>query len=264
MLSPSTQIGIGLAIVVATMTALWFVQRRTGNAGIVDVAWAASIGALSILFCATSNGYDLRRLLVAAAIGIWSVRLTTYLAFRVIGEEEDGRYAELRKKWGDKVQFKMFGFFQMQAAVALAFALPILVASRNEALLGFWDAAGGIVWLLGVGGVALSDWQLKQFRENSQNRGKTCRRGLWRYSRHPNYFFEWLHWWAYPCFAVGAAFWWLTPIVPLVLLYFLLFVTGIPPTEKQAVASRGEDYRKYQRTTNAFIPWFPKKEIHAR
>ena len=109
-------------------------------------------------------------------------------------------------------------------------------------------------------GVALSDWQLSQFKKNPENKGQTCQRGLWRYSRHPNYFFEWVHWWAYLPMAVGAAGWWAAVITPSVLLYFILYKTGIPPTEEQALASRGEEYRRYQRTTSAFVPWFPKRE----
>ncbi len=92
------------------------------------------------------------------------------------------------------------------------------------------------------------------------NRGRTCRRGLWRYSRHPNYFFEWLHWWAYALIAWGAAFVWVTVAAPFVMLVFVLFISGIPPTEARALASRGEDYRRYQRETSAFFPWFPKAE----
>lgn len=112
---------------------------------------------------------------------------------------------------------------------------------------------------MGFGGVALADWQLARFKSQADSRGKTCRAGLWRYSRHPNYFFEWLHWCAYLLLALGGPYSWLAAITPLVLLYFLLFVTGIPPTEKQALASRGDDYRDYQRTTSPFVPWFPRK-----
>jgi steroid 5-alpha reductase family enzyme len=92
------------------------------------------------------------------------------------------------------------------------------------------------------------------------NRGHTCRDGLWRYSRHPNYFFEWLHWWAYVPLSLGAAGGWATILAPLVMLFFLFCVTGIPATEAQALQSRGADYRQYQRTTSAFFPWFPRRE----
>jgi steroid 5-alpha reductase family enzyme len=120
-----------------------------------------------------------------------------------------------------------------------------------------------LIWCVSVGNTVLADRQLARFKRRPESRGKTCREGWWRYSRHPNYFFEWLHWWSYVALAVGANYWWLTLLSPSVMLYILLKVTGIPPTEAQALASRGEDYRQYQRTTSAFVPWFPKKEANS-
>jgi len=117
---------------------------------------------------------------------------------------------------------------------------------------------GVIVWALGVGGEAVADAQLKRFRQDPGNRGKTCRRGLWRYSRHPNYFCEGVHWCTYVVMSIGLPDWWLTLVGPVVMIGALLKVSGIPMAEAQALASRGEDYREYQRTTNAFIPWFPR------
>jgi steroid 5-alpha reductase family enzyme len=109
-------------------------------------------------------------------------------------------------------------------------------------------------------GLAVADLQLARFKADRCNQGTSCRSGLWRYSRHPNYFFEWVHWWAYAPLAMGVSFWWVALAVPMLLLYFILFVTGIPPTEAQSLASRGEDYRRYQHTTSRFVPWFPRKE----
>ena len=116
-------------------------------------------------------------------------------------------------------------------------------------------ALGICVWVISVTGETIADNQLANFRSMSQNQGKTCRNGLWRFSRHPNYFFEWLHWWSYVLLGQGSALTWLGP--PLMLL-FLFRVTGIPYTEIQAVKSRGDDYRNYQKTTNVFFPWFPR------
>ncbi len=242
------------------MTAVWLVQMRTRNAGIVDVAWALGVGMLALFFAATSPGDLTRRLLAGGLAAIWSARLTIYLYLRVVGHAEEGRYVSLRQAWGQDANRKLFWFFQMQAATLPLFALPILVAaySPREGWNG-WDVAGTVVWSLGVGGAALADWQLARFKRQADSRGKTCRAGLWRYSRHPNYFFEWLHWCAYLLLALGGPCAWLAAITPLVLLFFLLFVTGIPPTEKQALASRGDDYREYQRTTSPFVPWFPRK-----
>ncbi|MBN1855042.1 MAG: DUF1295 domain-containing protein [Pirellulales bacterium] len=260
-LAPGMQVLLGLLIVSAMMTVLWFVQRRIGNAGIVDPGWAASIGLLGCFYAITSSGYPPRRILVAALIGTWSIRLAVYLVRdRVLGHPEEGRYRTLRAQWGTSAERRLFVFFQYQALAALFFSMPILVIAHHPGAHGtVWDLVGVLLWCISVGNTILADRQLARFKRRPDSRGKTCREGWWRYSRHPNYFFEWLHWWSYPALGVGAPYWWLTLLAPLVMLYFLLKVTGIPPTEAQALASRGEDYRQYQRTTSAFVPWFPKK-----
>ena len=261
MLVPETQVLSALVATSALMAVLWLVQRRTGNAGIVDAGWAASIGLLGIFFATTSGGYLPRRVLVATLIGIWAARLASYLLVdRVLGCPEEGRYRTLQEKWGATAQRRLFRFFQIQALAALFFALPVLVIAHHPvARWTPWDLAGVIIWCISVVNTILADRQLARFKRRPDSHGKTCREGWWRYSRHPNYFFEWLHWWSYVALAVGAPYWWLTLLAPAVMLYFLVCVTGIPPTEAQALASRGEDYRQYQRTTSAFVPWFPKK-----
>lgn len=262
MFQPVFQILIGLLFAVILMSMLWFVQRRTKNAGIVDVAWAGSIGVLGVFFTTTANGATERRWLAGLLIALWSLRLTTYLYRRVVGHAEEGRYATLRTVWGRHADRRLFVFFQMQAFAALAFSLPILVAAQNvEPLSGFQAVLSVGIWVIGLAGLFVADRQLERFKAEPTNQGKTCRTGLWRYSRHPNYFFEWIHWWAYLPLALGSSFWWISLIVPLLLLYFVLRVTGIPPTEAQALASRGDEYRRYQQTTSVFIPWFPRKEV---
>ena len=113
--------------------------------------------------------------------------------------------------------------------------------------------------LLAIGGETLADRQLERFRLNPANRGKVCREGLWYYSRHPNYFFEWLYWWAFVLMGIGTSYGWWTLLGPLFMLLFLFKLTGIPYTEKQALASRGEAYRAYQKSTPMFFPWFPRR-----
>ena len=134
------------------------------------------------------------------------------------------------------------------------FAAPVLLASLNPEPLGVLDILGGVIWFIALTGETIADRQLDRFRKNPDNRGQVCQDGLWRYSRHPNYFFEWLHWWSYVLIAIGAPWGWLTIIGPLAMLFFVTRVTGIPPTEAQALKSRGEAYRRYQQTTNAFFP----------
>ena len=138
--------------------------------------------------------------------------------------------------------------------------MPLLVVAYHPVThWTLWDLVAVLIWCVSVGNTILADRQLARFKQRPENRGKTCRAGWWRYSRHPNYFFEWLHWWAYVVLSIGSSYWWVTLVAPLVMLHFLLNVTGIPPTEAQALASRGDDYRQYQRTTSAFIPWFPSR-----
>ena len=259
--TPEAQVLLGWLIASLIMTVLWLVQRRTHNAGIVDVGWAAGIGVLGVLFAATAEGYQNRRILVGILIGAWSTRLAIYLLLdRVLWHPEEGRYLTLRQKWGARANRNLFFFFQAQALLEMFFALPILIVVHHPILRWTgWDLAGVMIWVMSVGNTVLADRQLARFRRRPENRGKTCREGWWRYSRHPNYFFEWLHWWSYVALAVGADYWWGTLLAPAVMLFFLFKVTGIPPTEAQALASRGEEYRRYQRTTNVFIPWFPKK-----
>ncbi|MCR4414646.1 MAG: DUF1295 domain-containing protein [Thermoguttaceae bacterium] len=261
-LHPAVQLLAGLLFVCVLMTVLWLIQRRTANAGIVDAGWAASIGILGVFFAATSDGYPIRRMVVGVLIGVWSARLAGYiLRDRVVGQAEEGRYRALRTEWGAAAQRRFFLFYQSQALAALFFALPVLVVAHHTVdRWTLWDAAGVVVWCLSVANTILADQQLARFKRRPDSRGKTCREGWWRYSRHPNYFFEWLHWWSYVALSVGSPFWWLTLLAPAVMLYLLLKVTGIPPTEAQALATAGEDYRQYQRTTSAFVPWFPKQE----
>lgn len=251
----------GWLLAAAIMFILYLLQRAWQDASIVDVGWTANLGILAILYGWLGDGYGPRQALVAAGACLWSFRLAAYLLFnRVIGKEEDGRYQTIRRNKGDKAQVFFFWFFQIQGALDVLFSLSFLTAALNpRPFLGVWDYLGLSIILVSVGGESLADWQLARFRADPNHKGKTCRMGLWRYSRHPNYFFEWLHWWAYLFFAVGSPYIWITLLSPALMLYFLLRVTGIPATEAQALASRGEDYRDYQRTTSAFIPWFPKE-----
>ena len=156
------QIIMGLLVICTMMAALWIVQRRTGNAGIVDAGWAAGIGILGIFYATTSAGYVPRRVLVAVLIGIWSLRLAGYLLLdRVIGRPEEGRYRTLRAKWGAAAERRLFEFFQVQALAALFFSLPVLVVAYHSVERWTpWDLAGTVIWFLSVGNTILADRQL--------------------------------------------------------------------------------------------------------
>jgi steroid 5-alpha reductase family enzyme len=241
----------------AMMAAGWQWQRRHVNTGIVDVLWAAGLGTGAVWLALSGAGAVAPRVLLAGCGGLWGWRLARHLWHRVRGEAEDGRYAQMRAHWhGD--QRKLFGFFQFQAVLIALFALPFVAVACNPLQAPGWLLGGAAIWLGSVLGESLADRQLARFRAQPANRGKTCRAGLWRWSRHPNYFFEWLHWFAYVCLAVGSPLWWLAWSGPLLMYVFLRWISGVPWTEAQALRTRGDDYRAYQRSTPMLFPWFPK------
>jgi steroid 5-alpha reductase family enzyme len=240
------------------MTLGWRWQRDHANAGIVDVLWSVGVGggAVVLAWCGAGAGWP--RITLAVLGGLWGTRLAVHLWTRVRGEPEDGRYRNLRTLWnGDQVKF--FLFFQFQAVLIVLFALPFLAVARNRVASSSQLSAGVAIWLVSVIGESIADRQLARFRADPVNRGRTCRQGLWRYSRHPNYFFEWLHWFAYVCLALGSPLAWLAWSGPVVMYLFLRWISGIPYTETQALRSRGEDYRAYQRSTPMLFPWFPRR-----
>lgn len=237
----------------------WEIQRRTRNAGVVDAIWAAAMGSAAVYYATIGAGCSLPRLLVAMLGGIWGARLSLHLLARILREPEDGRYRHLRRHWNDS-QPKFFGFFMLQAGFTALFSIPFLVAASSTCgRLNGWMIAGVLVWIGSLVGESIADQQLARFRDNPANRGRTCRDGLWRWSRHPNYFFEWLHWFAWVLLSVGAPWWWLSLIGPVLMGASLVWGTGIPFTEAQALRSRGDDYRRYQQETSMFFPWFPRK-----
>lgn len=243
-------------LMIVVMSVGWLWQRRHHNAGIVDVLWSAGLGAAAVIMAITSDGALAPRMLTGGLGLAWSLRLAWHLWQRVRGEEEDGRYRHLRAHWHGH-QGKFFLFFQAQAVLVLLFALPFMAAAANPSSSPGWMALATLIWLTSVAGEAIADRQLARHRAQGQ-RKKTFRGGLWRYSRHPNYFFEWLHWFAYVALAVGSPIAWLSWSGPVVMYAFLRWVSGIPFTEAQALRTRGDDYRDYQRTTPMLIPWFPK------
>jgi steroid 5-alpha reductase family enzyme len=248
----------GTALVVVVMVTAWIVHLRQANAGIVDVAWSANLAFLAILYGALGSGLSERRVLVALMGSIAGFRLAVHIHRRAHGQPEDGRYTTLRKEWGGNIALKFLFFFLFQGAIDLFLGIPFLLAAVNLApRISPLEWTGVAIWLIAIAGEASADRTLEQFKANPANRGRTCREGLWRYSRHPNYFFEWLVWIAYAVFALASPWGWISLACPAVMLYFLLRVTGIPATEAQALKSRG-DYREYQRTTSAFVPRRPK------
>jgi steroid 5-alpha reductase family enzyme len=252
---------VALAPLSLVMAALWARQRRTQDAGWVDAAWTASLGALPALYALAVDGVVWRRVFVAALAGVWAARLLSHLVPRLARGPEDGRYRALRERWGPRTDRLMLGFFLAQALVAalLSYAHLLAMSAPAESLRAI-DVAALALFTAGVVGEAVADRQLARWIADPAHRGRTCRAGLWRFSRHPNYFFEWIHWSCWPLLAWGGAHAGWAALAPLVMLLLLLFVSGIPPSEAQALRSRGADYRRYQRATSAFVPWPPRAE----
>ena len=240
---------------------LWRHAVKSANAGWVDLGWTLGM-AFGMMSAQAFLPFSPRGVFVGGVVLFWSLRLAAHIYVdRLRGEKpEDGRYVNLRGHWGEQADRKFFFFFQGQALLVPIFMLPpIAVILRPGAFPDVFDLLGLLIAFGAIAGESLADRQLARFRQNPENKGKVCQSGLWRYSRHPNYFCEWLHWTSYVVWSMGS------PLAPLawigmILMYlFLRYLTGIPHTERQSLQSRGEAYRTYQQTTNVFFPWIPQK-----
>lgn len=253
-------LAIGTLVACTAFFIVWMICVRVKNYGFLDVAWSYAVAVLAPLYAVWGPGDPWRKWLMTALGVAWSLRLGTYLLRRVLHHhpQEDPRYETLRRRWPGPLLF--LAFFQVQALVAVVFSLPFLFMAFNATPgLAPVEIAGLAVAALALAGEALADAQMQRFKADPANRGKVCAHGLWRYSRHPNYFFESLVWWGFFLAALGSPHGWITLLCPLLMLYFLLKVTGIELTEAHSLRTRGEAYRAYQQATSAFIPWFPKK-----
>jgi steroid 5-alpha reductase family enzyme len=239
---------------------LWCIQAIHKDAGVVDVGWTAGVGAMAVYVAMAGNGWLPRRVLIGAMGGIWALRLVLYiLKDRILSDHEDSRYQRLRAHWGKKANGWFFIFFTSQSLLVVLFTLPFLPGAQKEAAaFTVPDLLAIGIWLTAMGGEWLADYQLARFRNTPSNAGKVCRDGLWNRSRHPNYFFEWLHWFAYAVIAIGTAGLWLALIGIAAMYLFLTRLSGIPHVEREALAKRGDAYRDYQQSTPVLIPW-PKK-----
>ncbi len=254
-----------LAYVVMPITFLftltWLLSLKLNNFSFVDIAWSYGLTFIAPIYALAGPGYAPRRWIALTIAMVWSLRLGTYLLLRIKKHHphEDVRYTVLREKWAGNLARNSFWFFQAQALLILLLSAPIFAACFNSTpSLNALEIFGALVWLVGIVGEAISDAQMSKFKTDPTSKGKVCQIGLWRYSRHPNYFFESVVWLGFWLFACGSPWGWVTVYAPAMILYFLLRVTGIPLTEECAVKSKGDAYREYQRTTSAFVPLPPR------
>lgn len=252
---------VGWGVMALIMFALWGYATARRDASIVDAGWGYGIGILGLLYALLADGDPVQRALIGCLAGITGLKIGTYvLITRVIRNEEDGRYRTLRAKWGGRATRRFFVFFQAQGLLDVVLSIPFLAAALNpDTTLGALELAGATLWLVATVGETVADRQLARFRASPANRGKVCDVGLWRTSRHPNYFFQILTWVAFALVATAAPWGWVGWLSPVLITLSILFVTGIPPTEAQALRSRGDAYRDYQRRTSPLIPWFPRR-----
>jgi steroid 5-alpha reductase family enzyme len=256
-------------VLVAIMTAAWGIALKTGQSGWVDTIWSLSVGVVGFLAAlspidaaAWSSGPTARQWLVAALCGIWGIRLAAHIGGRTKGGGNDPRYAQLKTQWGDDYPRQFFWFLQIQAAAAFVLDAASLVAAHAPGQLGFADWLGVAVLAVAIAGETIADWQLMQFKRDPANRGQVCDVGLWSWSRHPNYFFEWLGWCAYPMIALahvsGYAIGIGTLAAPVMMYWLLVHISGIPPLEEHMRRSRGERFTAYEARVSAFWPWPPR------
>ena len=246
-----------LAAMMAVMAGAWLFERRTGNAGWIDVFWTYGTGAA----CVVAAGFPMldanpwRQLAVAGLSGLWSLRLGTYIARRVAKSGEDVRYVELRQQWGRGFRLRLLRFVMLQPPVTALLGLSVFAAAHVPGVLNWRDYAGILLFVAAFAGEAVADEQMRRYKECA-DRPAVMDRGLWGRSRHPNYFFEWLVWLALPAiaFTPTAVGTWTTLLAPAVMYLVLRHGTGVPMLEASMLKRKGKAFRAYQRRVNVFFP----------
>ena len=248
----------GLGTLLALMSALWAVSVVRRDVSIVDIWWSLAILTAVCVYAAEADRLTPHRIVVLAAVGLWAIRLAAYLAWRGWGAAEDKRYRAMRVRRPRFRWTSLFVVFWLQAALAWVVSLPVLAAMQieNPAGAGLLDAVGAVLFAAGIGFEAVADWQMARFKADPANRGRVCDCGLWRYSRHPNYFGEAVLWWGIWCAAGAGAFW--TIVSPLLLTWLLLRVSGVRLLETDLLNEK-PGYRDYVARTSAFLPMRPRK-----
>jgi steroid 5-alpha reductase family enzyme len=250
----------GFVTVITVFTIAWPIQLKTKNGAIADVVWAITFPLLTLIYFLIAHHQSIRHILILTLTALWGLRLGGYLLLRSVGKPEDARYTTLRYEWGVKQNLLMLRFYYFQAIAAFVLSLPFAILIANpESEIGFLEFAGVALWLAGVLGESLADAQLQKFKDNPFNKNKICNTGLWHYSRHPNYFFEWLIWVAFFIMALGSPWGIVSVISPVTMFFLLTRVTGIGYTEQHMLKTRGKIFADYQQTTSAFVP-LPKRK----
>ena len=248
---------ITLAAAAALMLCVWLLSLVKRDASIVDIFWGLGFVLIAVVCCTVGEGYEPRRILVLALSAVWGLRLASHIFWRNKGKGEDFRYRAMRARHGKRfAMVSLYSVFALQGLLMWVISLPLQIGeiSREPARLTWLDWAGVVVWLIGFAFESISDLQLARFKAEPKNKGKVMDRGLWRYTRHPNYFGDALLWWGFFLIALStpAGVW--TVIGPLIMTALLMKVSGVALLEKTLIKTKPE-YRDYTRHTNAFFPW---------
>ncbi len=247
--------------ILAYKTAIWALSVFKRDTSIVDIFWGAGFVLAAVVYYLSADGWDARKLLVLSLVAVWGLRLSVHLAVRNHGQPEDKRYRAMREKRPQAWWWRSFiTVFLLQDVLLWTISLPLLSAQTADAPAAWtiWDLLGLTLWAIGFFFEATADWQLLRFKRNPANKGKVLSSGLWRYSRHPNYFGETVIWWGFFLLAVPSGQYW-TIVSPIVITVLLLKFSGVTLLEKDLKNSK-PGYRQYIQETNAFIPWLPKTE----
>ena len=246
--------GTSLLLVAAIF---WLISLLRNDVSIVDSLWSMMFLLVALVYSGISDSSGPREVLILVLVSIWALRLSAYITWRNHGHPEDFRYQEIRANNEPAFRYKsLYIVFVLQAVLAWVISLPLAGAIAGQSAIGFLDYTGIALFLTGLFFEAVGDLQLSRFRKDPDNAGKVLDKGLWRYTRHPNYFGNFTIWWGFYLIALSAGAWW-TIISPLLMTFLLLKVSGVALLEKD-ISGRRPHYRQYIRSTNAFFPGFPR------
>lgn len=262
MLSLTELCAAAAVAIVALMAAVWLASLVLRDASLVDRFWGAGFVVVAALGAWLGEGFPPRRALLLLLVAIWGLRLSWHLTRRNWGQGEDARYQRMRAAWGERFWWvSLFTVYGLQAAILWLVALPLVVGQSSPVpdRITWLDLLGAAVWLAGFLFETIGDAQLRAFKTDPENRGKVMDRGLWRYTRHPNYFGDALLWWGLFLVAAQTRLGVVTMVSPLVMTFLLTRVSGVPMLERQLRKSR-PGYEDYCRRTSRFFPWAPKEK----
>lgn len=255
----NTALAGGLAILLM-MTALWLLSVRLKDASIVDSFWGPGFGLAALAYLSLGGGWLPRQILITALVLIWGVRLGWHIFRRNHGKGEDYRYQQFRQHYGPERYWwvSFFQVFLLQGVLMWVISAPLVMAHASPQPEAFtWlDGLGDGVWLIGFAFEVVGDWQLAQFKANPANKGQVLQSGLWRYTRHPNYFGDACVWWGLWLIACNVPWGWLTFFAPLLMTFMLMRISGVSLLEQRMMQRPA--YRAYAERTSAFFPWPPK------